>query len=120
MYPIEKYKYVVYDQKNSDNTISKVTVAISTYCGKVVKGIAKCVNTDRFDSEIGKKLAAARCDLKVCIKRKNRAFNKKSEVARKIEELTAQYNRMCKYYDDALNESIEAVNRIKKLEEELV
>ena len=119
MYPIEKYRYVTYDRKNEDGTVSKVILAMSTYCGKIVKGIAKCIATDDFDIEKGKKLAAARCDYKVCLKRKNRAFKKKHEVAAKIEELTATYVKMSKYYDDALNECFVSASRLNDIEEDL-
>lgn len=84
MYPIEKYQFKVYEKTNKDNSKSSVVVALSTYCGKVVKGVAKCMESDSFSLETGKKLAAARCDLKVCIKRKNRAMKKCMKLLSKL------------------------------------
>ena len=52
MYPIEKYKYVVKDNKE--------IIAISTYAGKTVKARASCNPEDKYDEEFGKKLASAR------------------------------------------------------------
>ena len=119
MYPIEKYNYVTYDKKNEDGTVSKITLAMSTYCGKVVKGVAKCTPTDDFDSEIGIKLAAARCDLKVCLKRKDRAMKKLHDISLEIEKLTEEYNKIHKYVNDSIAECCEAVNRLTKIEESL-
>ena len=44
-------------------------IAVSTYAGKTVRGIAICSPEDKFDIEFGKKLAAARCNEKVAEKR---------------------------------------------------
>lgn len=117
MYPIEKYNYVTYDQKNEDGSISKVTLAISTYRGKVVKGVAKCIASDDFDTQKGIELAAARCDLKVCLKRKNRAMKKMHEVAKQIEKLTHEYNKLHKFADDTIAECWEASKRLSDIEE---
>lgn len=118
-YPIEKYTIKQYDKENKDGSISKIIIALSTYAGKVVKGVAKCQPGDDYDFETGKKLAAARCDLKVCLKRKDRAFNKKHELALKLEELQKQYDAASKYYDDAINEAFIASSNLRKIEEEL-
>ena len=63
-YPIEKYQF--YTTKNK-------VVAVSTYAGKTVRGIAKADPRDNFDLEAGKKLAAARCAARIAMKRKSRA-----------------------------------------------
>lgn len=120
MYPIEKYNYITYDKKNIDGTVSKITLAMSTYCGKIVKGVAKCTPTDDFDPEVGIKLAAARCDLKVCLKRKDRAMKKMHEVAQLIEKLTLEYNKLHKYADDSIAECFEASKRLSDIEDSLV
>ena len=119
MYPIEKYQFKVYEKTNKDGSKSSVVTALSTYCGKVVKGVAKCIATDPFDLEKGTRLAAARCDLKVCVKRSKRALAKKLEAEKKLEELTAHYVKMSKYYDDAISEAYQSSKRLSKIEEEL-
>ena len=65
-YALNKYKYA--------RTGNKV-IAISTYAGRTVKGVAKTDPRDTFSLEDGKKLAAARCNAKIAIKRaKNAEF----------------------------------------------
>ena len=63
----DRYNYVVVPEK-------KKVVAYSTYAGQAVRGIAKCAPDDKFDVEFGKKLAAARCNVKVARKRFKRAL----------------------------------------------
>ena len=119
MYPIEKYEFKVFEQRNEDGTKSSVVVALSTYAGKTVRGVAKCAASDPFDLELGKKLAAARCDFKVCLKRKKRAEQKRHEVALRLEELTQHYTKMSNYYDDAIEEAFLAAQRLNKIQDDL-
>jgi hypothetical protein len=119
MYPIEKYQFKVYEKTNEDGTKSSVVVALSTYCGKIVKGVAKCMSSDAFSLDTGTNLAAARCDLKVCERRSKRALKKKQEAEKKLEELTSHYIKMSKYYDDAIAETYQASKRLRRIEEEL-
>ena len=119
MYPIEKYQFKVYEHTNEDGSKSSVVIALSTYEGKVVKGIAKCIASDPFDLETGKRLAAARCDFKVCSKRKKKAEQKRHEVALRLEELTQYYVKMSNYYDDAIEEAFLAARRLNKIQDEL-
>ena len=120
MYPIEKYDFKTYKQKNSDGTTSTVVIALTTYAGKVVKGVAKCTSSDTFDLEVGKKLAAARCDAKVCKKRKTRAEEKYGQARMAIENLETYARKMVNYYSDSRNEYYESLNRLKELEKELM
>ena len=120
MYPIEKYQFKVYEKTNEDGSKSSIVVALSTYCGKVVKGVAKCMESDPFSLETGKKLAAARCDLKVCIKRKKRAMKKMYEVVQQIEELKLEYDKLHKYADDSIAECWKSSKRLSDIEESLV
>ena len=119
MYPIEKYQFKVFEQKNEDGTKSSVVIALSTYAGKVVKGVAKCIATDPFDLEKGKQLAAARCDYKVCSKRLKRA-KKKNEDARDLLEEALKYNRqMSRHYYDVFSEYSNSEDRLKKIEDSI-
>lgn len=54
---------------------SKV-IAVSSFAGQTVRGVAKCAPNDEFDLEYGKRLAAARCAVKIATKRMNRAVCK--------------------------------------------
>ena len=53
-----KFEFVVNPEK-------RYVIAMAKSDGKVIKGIAKCSPTDVFDEALGKKLAAARCKLKI-------------------------------------------------------
>lgn len=119
MYPIEKYQFKTYKQKNKDGSVSTVVLAITKYAGKFVKGVAKCISTDPFDLEVGKKLAAARCDFKVCNKRLSRARDKQHDINLQIEALSAKYNAADKYYNDALDAAMEALKTLKEVQDSL-
>ena len=69
-FPAEKYNYII--ARREDNKPFKV-IALSTYEGRVVRGVAKCDPRDEFDLEYGKQLAAARCNYKIAQKRAKRA-----------------------------------------------
>ncbi len=68
------------------NPEANVIVAVSTFAGKSVRGVAKCHPNDSFNEEVGTKLALARCNLKVAQKRLARANRKVREA------VVAQYD----------------------------
>lgn len=76
-------------------------VAVSTYAGKPVRGVAKCAPTDTFSLEDGKALAAARCNLKISEKRRNRAARKLEEAKRAMQEAQRHLEKMYHYFKDA-------------------
>ena len=61
-----EYKYKIDEKK-------RTIVAMSTFAGKVIAGVARCAPTDDFNIETGKKIAAARCSVKVAERRMRRA-----------------------------------------------
>ena len=108
MYPISKYKF--YRTANND------TIAVSSYGGKTVKGIAKLNPNDTFDEDFGKELAAARCAVKVAKKRCTRA-QKKIELARAEIQAARKYlEKMEIYEQDAHNELNEAIFNLTEIE----
>lgn len=119
MYPIEKYQFKVFEKTNADGSKSSVVMALSTYSGKVVKGVAKCIASDPFDLEKGKQLAAARCDEKVCRKRKAQAIKKYKEAKRLFDEAQKHLCTMGDYYYDADKEHNESLSRLYTIEMEL-
>ena len=76
-------------------------VAVSTYAGKTVRGIAKCSPKDIFSLEAGKALAAARCNLKISEKRRNRAARKLDEAKRAMMDAQRHLEKMYHYFEDA-------------------
>lgn len=104
-YDVNKYKYFV--AKKQDGTPYQV-VAVSTYAGRTVRGVAKCDPRDNFSLENGKKLAAARCNLKVAEKRKARAMRKYNEASVAMQEQLRFLDRMDRYAQDANMEVCDA------------
>lgn len=87
-------KYRFYNSKNK-------VVAVSTYAGKPVRGVAKCSPEDTFSLENGQNLAAARCSEKIAEKRWKRASCKFEEARNALLVAQAYYDRMYKYYEDS-------------------
>lgn len=119
MYPIEKYQFKTYTQTNKDGTTTKAVVALSTYAGRVVRGVAKCRDDDTFDLEKGKQLAAARCDFKVCSKRMRQSFKKCLEMDKKIATLREHHRKLNNRYSNAHNEWTESHLRLSVIEDSL-
>lgn len=105
-FPIEKYKFYV--------TKNKV-IAVSTYAGKPVRGVAICADTDNFDVEKGKALAAARCNLKVALKRLDRATESYCCAQEIMQYAQDNLESMTSY----LNDSVSALNKAKATVEDL-
>ena len=110
-----KYSLDKYDYYRAGNRV----IAVSTYAGKAVRGVAKCDATDEFDWEKGKVLAAARCNLKIAKKRAKRAFCKVSQAYADYVEGANWYNKMVDYYNDS-NEAVEeAAAELAELEKNM-
>ena len=87
------YKYI--------ETPNKV-IALSTYAGKTVRGIAKCHPNDTFDAEFGRKLAAARCNAKIAAKRAANAQKKYWVVHDEYLKANRDLLKFGQYYTDAV------------------
>lgn len=110
MYPFEKYRYY---------TAGNKIIAVSTYAGKTVRGIAKCAEGDTFNMEKGKQLAALRCAQRIAEKRIDRAHGK-LELAKEAEtRAVAHVDKMWDYYTDACEELDEIEDAIGELLEEM-
>lgn len=105
-YPLSKYHFYFPQGK---------VIAVSTYAGKTVKGIAKCDPRDEFDLETGKKLAAARCNAKIAAKRKARANKKLIEARMRLTEAQKYYDKMNEYVKDSANELTEAQVNLRQI-----
>lgn len=104
------YKYY------TDN--KSVVVAVSTYAGKTVRGVAKCCSEDNFDLEKGKAIAAARCNLKIAEKRRKRANKKYHRIMAELNKITKEFNDTCDYYknaDEALKKAHRELNKLLSL-----
>lgn len=100
MYPIEKYKFY---------TNGSRVIAVSTYAGKTVRGVAVCHTGDEFSLEKGKKLAALRCAEKIAKKRVARANRKAYEAYCAYTDADVYFNKMIDYRNDAYDELDEVI-----------
>lgn len=91
-YPLEKYRF--YEAPNK-------IIAVSTYEGKTVRGVATCDPRDKFDEMKGKQLAAARCNQKVAAKRTRRAKRELNKALVALDAAQRRVNAMNEYYNDA-------------------
>ena len=105
-YPMEKYRFY--------STTNKV-VAVSTYEGKTVRGVAKCDPKDNFYLEKGKELAAARCNQKIAQKRKNRADRELQKASEAFAKAQKHMYAMNDYYEDSRLAVKNANARVDKL-----
>ena len=109
-FPLEKYRF--YENGNR-------IIAVSTYGGKTVRGVAICHPDDNFDLETGKRLAAARCNEKVARKRLERASAKATAASFEVETAKKHLAEMQDYYHDAFLAYNEAAMEHDKLIESL-
>ncbi len=98
-YPMEKYRFYV--AKKVDGEPYGKVVAVSTYCGKIVRGVAKCDPKDSFDLEKGKMLAAARCNAKIAEKRRKRADAELKKAIVAADKAGKRVTEMNDYFTDA-------------------
>lgn len=100
--------YTFYVTKNK-------VIAVSTYAGKIIRGIAKCDPRDEFDLEKGKELAAARCGVKVATKRLKNADRKYKEALEARTKAQHQVEKMVDYKIDSANALIQAKEELEEI-----
>lgn len=104
------YRYVMVGRK---------IIALSTYAGKTVRGVAICSEHDQFDVEKGKALAAARCNEKVAAKRYERANQKLNNTLDEYNTVEDKLTQAGQYYHDAYLAYNEAAQHVDTLLKEL-
>lgn len=107
-FPLEKYRFY-----QAGNKI----IACSTYGGRIVKGYAICHPDDNFNEYIGKRLAAARCNEKIAVKRYARAQSKYIEACLARDKAIEEVDRMKSYLNDsfiAMNEASQECDVVLK------
>ena len=91
---VPKYRYYT----NGKN----VVVAVASYAGRIVRGVAKCSDQDEFDLETGKRLAAARCAVKIARERVKYTKVQRDMWQDILAYNAVQYEKWDDRYDDAL------------------
>lgn len=107
-YDPSRYHYVIHDHE---------VIAISTYAGKTVRGVAKYNPDDvnAFDVEKGKALAAARCNAKVARRRQHRAERKYAEASEMFGKITKHRDEMLGYLSEATKAKEDAENAVNDI-----
>lgn len=85
-FPLEKYRYSSYKLPDGKTKV----IAESSYHGNRVRGYAICSPEDNFDLELGKKLAAMRCNEKIQVK-KMKALSRNIEMCTKEIQVCSDY-----------------------------
>ena len=91
---IKNPSYRIYETPNK-------VIAVSSFAGQTVRGVAKCNPADEFDFDKGAALAAARCGTKIAEKRMKRAYTKVDEAKAPLDAAINHYGEMLKYQSDA-------------------
>ena len=102
------------------NPEAKIVVAVSTFAGKTVRGVAKCHPNDEFDAEKGTKLAIARCNYKVALKRQARADRKVREAIMTQYEAQSFLMKMKDYQRRSALDVSRMTNELEELEKSYV
>ena len=105
-----EYKYKIDEEK-------RTIVAMSTFAGRTVVGVARCAEEDTFDVEAGKKLAAARCSVKIAEKRMKRANECYAWAKESAEYWTAEFEKMSSYKEDSTAAFEAAYDALTNIEE---
>ena len=88
---MKRFKFIEHTRKD---TGVKEVIALTHYCGETVKGIASCSPADTYDFEVGKKLAALRCNMKIADKRITKAYAEEFEVMKELDRLLAKRKKI--------------------------
>jgi hypothetical protein len=105
-----EYKYKIDEEK-------RTVVAMSTFAGKTVAGVARCDPRDEFNVNDGKKLAAARCSVKVAEKRMKRAELCYEIAVEAMKYWSERVAKMKHYKDDAITAYEAAYDALTNIEE---
>lgn len=81
---MKRFKFIEHTRKD---TGVKEVIALTHYCGETVKGVASCSPADTYDFEVGKKLAALRCNMKIADKRITKAYAEEFKICQEMEKL---------------------------------
>ena len=94
-------------------------VAVSSYAGRTVRGVAKCDPRDNFNRSKGEELAQARCNLKVAIKRYKRAETELGKAERAVIDAQNRVKKMKEYIEDASSQLSLAHSKLQEIERNL-
>ena len=98
---------------------SNKIVAVSSYAGRTVRGVAKCDPRDTFDEDAGRSLAEARCAMKIAEKRHARAQREYNKAVAARQAAQNRFDKMCAYLKDSAQEVSTAKAHLNDIEQGL-
>ena len=93
-------------------------IAVSTYAGRTVRGVAKCDPRDEFNATKGEDLAVARCAEKIAAKRMRRAQAELDKAIRAVEAAEYRVSKMKEYLSDSTAAWVKATETRENFERE--
>ena len=108
-----KYKMIYYTKKTGEH----VTIAESTFAGRRVKGVSVCHVEDTYDKEFGDKLAQARCDHAISMKRLAERNSELNFYKYLIQQYVTTYNKINKSIDTATDRFHETKRALELIEQ---
>jgi len=88
-------------------------ICVIRYAGRNIRGIAKCSPQDKFDEEIGKKLAHLRCEEKLANAKYNYAVLEAERLDKELEELQTRCNKAWAREEELYSDVEEATWNLK-------
>jgi hypothetical protein len=113
---MKRFKFIEHTRKD---TGVKEVIALTHYCGETVKGVASCSPVDTYDFEVGKKLAALRCNMKIADKRITKAYAEEFEVMEELDRLLKKRKKIQERTAYAAEQYEEAVEELRNYYESL-
>lgn len=113
---MKRFKFIEHTRKD---TGVKEVIALTHYCGETVKGVATCSPADTYDFEVGKKLAALRCNMKIADIRVRKAYKADFEIMKELDILLRKRAKQIEKTKYAAAQYEEAVEELRNYYEGL-
>lgn len=113
---MERFKFIEHTDKK---TGIKEVIALTHYCGETVKASASCNPADTYDFEVGKKLAALRCAMKIADIRVRKAYKADFEIMKELDILLRKRAKQMEKTNYAAEQYEEAAEELRNYCESL-
>ena len=107
---MKRFKFIEHTRKD---TGVKEVIALTHYCGETVKGVASCSPADTYDFEVGKKLAALRCNIKIADIRVRKAYKADFEIMKELDILLRKRTKQIEKTKYAATQYEEAAEELR-------
>lgn len=113
---MKRFKFIEHTRKD---TGVKEVIALTHYCGETVKGVASCSPADTYDLEVGKKLAALRCNMKIADIRVRKAYKADFKIMKELDAILRKRAKQMEKTSYAAEQYEEAVEELRNYYESL-